>query len=148
MKKCRGCKEEKPLDQFGNNKSQKDGKHWNCKTCAKAAIKASRMRRKEREKAKAAEQREVHLQGLKPQERAYADQLLDVPSVSPAQEEERTYTVQTCERYVRQLHRQKLWQGLAFHPMTQSTLDKWEERLAVLIGEDGLKRFKKEHGII
>lgn len=33
MKRCSGCKIEKPLDEFYNNKSKKDGKHHYCKTC-------------------------------------------------------------------------------------------------------------------
>lgn len=33
MKKCNRCGEEKPLDEFGNNKTIKDGKQRMCKIC-------------------------------------------------------------------------------------------------------------------
>jgi hypothetical protein len=35
MKICTRCKVEKPLDLFGNNKSQKDGKNYLCLECAR-----------------------------------------------------------------------------------------------------------------
>ena len=36
MKTCSTCKSEKPLDQFNNKKTAKDGKHSCCKTCSRA----------------------------------------------------------------------------------------------------------------
>lgn len=32
-KKCSGCKIEKPLDDFSNNKNYSDGKNYYCKEC-------------------------------------------------------------------------------------------------------------------
>ena len=43
---CRRCKQDKHPKEFGNNASQKDGLHWNCKPCAKLAAKESRERKK------------------------------------------------------------------------------------------------------
>lgn len=36
MKTCRGCKEEKSLDQFRNRKSSPDGKESRCKACRRS----------------------------------------------------------------------------------------------------------------
>lgn len=36
MKTCSNCKIEQPLDNFVNNRNNKDGKHSTCKTCVKA----------------------------------------------------------------------------------------------------------------
>lgn len=33
MKKCTGCNTIKPLEEFGNNKSKRDGKQTHCKEC-------------------------------------------------------------------------------------------------------------------
>lgn len=41
MKKCSVCKTEKPLDDFGGNKSRKDGKQNECRVCRRAAQKLS-----------------------------------------------------------------------------------------------------------
>lgn len=40
MKKCPGCQEEKPLDEFGNNASRKDGKQLYCSLCQRAKVRA------------------------------------------------------------------------------------------------------------
>ena len=40
MKKCRDCGEEKPLDEFYNDKQTKDGKHSYCKPCHSARRRA------------------------------------------------------------------------------------------------------------
>ena len=37
MKKCTVCNEEKPLDEFYNYKTSKDGKSYRCKSCDSAA---------------------------------------------------------------------------------------------------------------
>src|SRR3954451_14600372 len=36
MKICARCKESKPTTEFGVNRAQRDGLHYNCRTCAKA----------------------------------------------------------------------------------------------------------------
>lgn len=41
-KHCAGCEQDKPLDEFHNNKRGKDGKHHRCKSCASAYNKARR----------------------------------------------------------------------------------------------------------
>ena len=40
MKVCSSCKEKKPTDQFGNNKTTHDGKQPYCKKCSSAKDKA------------------------------------------------------------------------------------------------------------
>lgn len=37
---CRKCQTEKPIEEFWNNKSAKDGKTWSCIPCSKASTKA------------------------------------------------------------------------------------------------------------
>lgn len=48
MKRCCHCRIEKPLDEFSNNRTGKDGKHHACKVC-KAAEQKSRHARSKRE---------------------------------------------------------------------------------------------------
>jgi len=48
MKYCKRCKEEKPLDCFGNLKSAKDGKQYYCKPCTNAANATSYNKHKEK----------------------------------------------------------------------------------------------------
>ena len=42
MKVCCTCKEEKSLEEFGNNKSARDGKSYMCKPCKSAKAKKYR----------------------------------------------------------------------------------------------------------
>ena len=44
MKKCSGCKEEKPLTEFSKNRSAKDGVQSTCKACQAAHYVANRER--------------------------------------------------------------------------------------------------------
>jgi hypothetical protein len=43
-KKCTYCREEKPLSEFGSNKTQTDGFHYYCKTCTNTQNKAAKYR--------------------------------------------------------------------------------------------------------
>ena len=58
MKTCGICKVEKPLDEFGNNKSNKDGKARKCKECRKEYRAKNKSRIQEREREYAKENRE------------------------------------------------------------------------------------------
>ncbi|GIJ38483.1 hypothetical protein Vwe01_18080 [Micromonospora andamanensis] len=50
-KRCSRCKTEKPLDQFGRNKSRKDGKQTLCFPCMALQVAEYRARNKEKVKA-------------------------------------------------------------------------------------------------
>lgn len=51
MKICRGCGEQKPLDQFYKHPATKDGFATKCKECAKSIVKSARIKNADHYKA-------------------------------------------------------------------------------------------------
>ena len=68
MKKCTKCHQEKPLDQFYNRKSSKDGHFYNCKACHKKYT----IENKEKIKASRRRYYELHKDELNAKKCAYA----------------------------------------------------------------------------
>lgn len=145
MKVCRRCQTPKDRDtEFGNNKTQKDGKHWNCKPCSKIASKESRLRKKERLETRAAENLQDKMRHLKPAERHMAEELLK-PDPKHVDEDraylDRVYSPDSCKVYVKRLREQRQRQQTSFPTMTANSLLVWEQRLIKIIGQKAFDQF-------
>lgn len=55
IKRCATCKEEKPVEEFCNDKGRADGKAIRCKACAKAKAAAYYLRNQEKIKKQVSE---------------------------------------------------------------------------------------------
>ena len=64
-KTCTKCGERKPLDDFFNHKSTKDGKEPRCKTCRKKQLRAYRINNPEKEKARRNKYRESNAEKVR-----------------------------------------------------------------------------------
>lgn len=140
---CRRCKDPKDatLANFGQNRTQKDGLHWNCKPCAKIAAKESRLRKKQKAVASAAAGLEQKLQSLTPAARLIAKEMLsDAPVVH------KMGAVQTAAireaRYkadIKRLRTTKPEKGSEW--VVVLAIKTWEDHLCKLIGQEAFDNF-------
>lgn len=141
MKFCRGCKLHVAEKDFGKNKSQEDGLHWDCKECARSAAKTNREKRKAQKLAE-----DERFKTLTPKQRRVAEELRRTPERIIV-DFSAPKTQETCQTYVRKLRQQKNWMGSSFPHVTDRSLKVWEDRLKKLMTKDEYKQFIKGLGI-
>lgn len=135
MKFCRGCKADVPKKDFGKNKSQDDGLHWDCKACASVAAKTNREKRKARKLAE-----DERFKTLTPKQRKVAEQLRRAPERYIV-DHNAPKSMELCQTYVTKLRAQKHWMGKGFPDVTNRSLTVWENRLKKLMTAENYKQF-------
>ena len=151
-KVCKMCKLPVAIENFGNNKSQPDGKHWYCKPCGKIAAKRNRDRRKDKAAKKELDQLIDKTQHLSPAAQKLAREIHDSAAPQPPQpilqvEREGCFTPESCKVYVKRLREQRQRMGGSFHALTARSLAQWEKRLIALTGQEAFDKFIFEEGV-
>jgi len=133
-----GCGQTKPISAFFRSSKSPDGWYYKCTACHKAGV-GSRGPRKAKAKIQ-----KVKLEGLSGLQKQIATELVEGTKdygIPPMPTE---WTLETIQRYVRNLMIQERAQGGAFHPFTKLSMIEWKKRLVDKVGKDEADKFISE----